>query len=150
MLTQAVFGIKLNEQTHKGTIYMHIQWHKHTHVHNLVPPVDGICAAAGDEPFLGIMRCVITRTLLWDTAHLNELVLLFLKIIHPFIPTPLTLIKMIFFLNLILAKGRRGGGEVFCATAAIKQSELTKLDILQARNGQYGRNINTPGEISGA
>lgn len=74
-----------------------------TYSHNLVPPVDGVCTAAGEQPFFGIMRCVITRTLLWDTAHLNELVLLFLKIIHPFIPTPLTLIKMIFFLNLILA-----------------------------------------------
>lgn len=85
--------------------------HKHPPIqysHILFPPVDGMCAAAGKQPFIGIMCCVITRTLLWDTAHLNELVRLFLKIIHPFIPTPLTLIKMIFFLNLILAKGRRG------------------------------------------
>lgn len=78
------------------------------HAHILVQPVDGMCATAA---FPWLMCCVISRTLLWDTAHLNELVILFLKIIHPFIPTPL--IKIIFLLNLIQAQ-RGGEGCVFC------------------------------------
>lgn len=94
-----------------------------------------MCAATGTQPYPGIMCCVITRTLLWDTAHLNELVPLFLKIIHPFISSPLTPIKMIFFPNLIQAKGRKGRRQ-------------TKFANIQTKKGQYVKNRNAPGEIS--
>lgn len=85
-------------------------------------------AAADEQPFVVIIFFVITWTLLWVTAHLNELELLFLKIIHPFIPTPLTLIKMIFFLNLILPKGGSSRVEEgLCVPTAIKQSQTNNV-----------------------
>lgn len=105
-------GVKYEESRHK---------HTPSHAHILVLPVDGMYAAAGEQPFPGIMCCVITRTWLLDTAHLNELLLLFLKIIHPFIPTPLTHIKNDFLSKFNSSKGeeRRCGG-VLCATLACK------------------------------
>lgn len=87
-----------------GRNYLHLQ----SPAHVPVQPVDGMCAAAGEQSFPGIMCCVITRTLLWDTAHLNELVPLFLKIIHPFIPTPLALIKNGFLSKFNSSKEKRG------------------------------------------
>lgn len=77
------------------------------------------CTAAG-ERFPCDPRRVISRTSLRDTAHRNELLILFPKIIHPFVLwSHLRQKKMICFLYLIRADGRerRCGGSLHVLAA---------------------------------
>lgn len=97
------------------------------------------------------MCCVITRARLWDTAHLNELLLLFLKIIHPFIPTPLAHIKNDFPSKFNSSKGEGEEGWVPCARGEpVKQSETNKVGRFTGTKWPMGGGINAPWEFLGS
>lgn len=83
--------------------------------------------------FPRVPRSVISRTSLRDAAHRNELLILFPKIIHPFVLwSRLRQKKMICFLYLIRADGRerRCGGSLRALAACKSVAQFQTSDIL--------------------